>query len=72
MINPKNKVNKRIKNKLLPELEFKKLYYSEISKKDNSPKQNYSYLSIDENDENKNDIFDLNDYDLLSISNTSN
>ena len=69
MLNPKNKVNKRIKNKLLPEIEFKKLYYSEISKKDNSPKQNFSYLSIDENDENKNNISDC---DLLSISNSSN
>ena len=69
MLKPKNKVNKRIKNKLLPEIEFKKLYYSEISKKDNSPKQNFSYLSIDENDENKNNISDC---DLLSISNSSN
>lgn len=78
MIKPKEKFNIRIKNKLLPEIDseanrFRKLHYSEISKKD---KNNDSYISHDEsnifNNNNQKYISALNDLDILSINNSTN
>ena len=81
MIKPKEKFNIRIKNKLLPEIDseanrFRKLHYSEISKKeDNLLKNNDSYISQDESkifNNNQKYISVLNDLDILSINNSTN
>ena len=80
MIKPKEKFNIRLKNKLLPEIDseanrFRKLHYSEISKKDNLLKNNDSYISHDESNtfnNNQKYISALNDLDILTINNSTN
>ena len=68
--------NKRITNEILSELNsdlnrFQNLYHTENTKKDHLLNKNYSYLLNDEKECN-NFISDLNDFDLLSIDNSTN
>ena len=63
------------KDNLFPDIDsdltrFKQLYYSETSKNDNLLKQNYSFLSSEENNDNNNYISSLNDYEILSNNNS--
>ena len=68
--------NKRLTNEILSEINsdlnrFQNLYHTENNKKDNLLNKNYSYLLNDEKEYN-NFISDLNDFDLISIDNSTN
>lgn len=81
MLKPKQNLNMKIKNKLLPEIDsdinrFKHLQYSKTSSKNNEFKRNNSYISSDENNdynenENQKYISILNDVEKLSINNSA-